>query len=188
MYKFCVSQHTLEFQIRISLLYILNSILSYMKLSYSKKIQFLIVDVCSYKLIRSVDINRLVKHDEPFNSQLVSCIDNYYQIFIYLHTHIGKMHHIVPIKYIDTWYDQLYESIHEGYSSYLYASAELALNTFTNNQILVPLFEPINRTKKSPIYDFDIESNIARRNQLYQLKMNVKFTCHSHVQVILSIR
>ena len=171
----------------------LKSLLSYMKLSYSKKIQFLVIDVCSYKLIRSVDMNQLVKsmdNREPFNAELVACINSYYQILAYLHTHIGKMEFVVKNDCIDEWYDLLYEIIYKSYNSYLYASTLAALHAFKGYS-QIALFDHFNYSLKWSNFDYDMEEVIEQREQLYSVDhnaLNVNFNCHPFLHVIYNIR
>lgn len=184
-------------QMPISLLYILNSVLSYMKLSYSKKIQFLVIDVCSYKFLRQVDINNLVKlmqNREPFNPQLVACINSYYQIFIYLHSHIGKIHQVVPNKCIDAWYDVLYEVIYNGYNSYLLTSTQVAIHSAyrcTSNCSTIALFERFNYSTKWTSFDYDMEEVIRSRDILsadLHNPLSGKFNCHPALLIVYNIR
>lgn len=151
------------------------------------------IDVCSYKFIRSVELKDLVKlaeNKEPFNSEVVHSIDSYLQIFMYLHSHIGKMHLIVPNKYIDTWYDQLYEIIYNGYNSYLFASTQRALK-YMKDYSNIPLFSNIKHSTKLASYDFDMEYVIQEQEKLYSTeynKLNVFFSCHPYFRILRNIR
>ena len=166
-----------------------------MKLSYSKKIQFLVIDVCSYKLLRSVNINFLVIHimqtKGTFNDQLVKCISSYYQILMYLHTLIGKMPQIVPLDSINTWYDFLYELIYQGYNSYLYESVKVALHSLKKHSIIT-LFDRFDCSSvKYTNFIYDSEKVFSERNLIYNPKLNrlnAKFRCHPFYQIIRNIR
>src|SRR5699024_164181 len=101
-----------------------------MRMSYSKKIQFLTIDACSYKLIRSIDLDGLVKfvgNADPFNPKVIGCINHYFNVFKYLHSHVGKMDKIVRKECIEPWSDLLLEVIFKGFNSYLQSSTSKAI-------------------------------------------------------------
>lgn len=174
------------------LINLLNSVLEYMKISYSKKIQFLVIDVCSYKFIRSVDINDIVKqteNKEPFCPGVIKSIKIYFQVFYYLHSHIGKMNQIVPKRLIDVWYDCLYESVFKGYNSYLSVTTQRAFKQMKDYKN-IPLFTKVVRATRDANYDFDMQEVSEQLDKIYLLEQNgfnVNFSCHPYLQIMQNI-